>query len=153
MMSLIVPNKEEKKSGKRIIADTLMNRLAQAIDDTDEAGALARVAQIKEKHPDATAAELADKLILQKCRETAVVGATTSGAMLIPGIGTIAGLTLGIAADLGITFKMQAELVLEIATLYGHHLDPRRKKTNGSACYRFECRHDHISASHRQNDF
>ena len=105
-----------------------MDRLAQAIDDTDESGAQARVAQLREKHPDATVEELAHKLTMQKCRETAVVGATTSGAMLIPGIGTIAGLTLGIAADLGITFKMQAELVLEIATLYGHQLTPEEKR-------------------------
>lgn len=128
-MNLIVPEKEEeKKSGKRVIADTLMDRLAQAIDETDEAGARARVAQIKTKHPGASLAELADKLIVQKSQETAVVGATTSGAMLLPGIGTIAGLTLGIAADLGITFKMQAELVLEMATLYGYQLTPEEKK-------------------------
>ena len=128
MMSLIVPNKEEKKSTKRKVADVMMDRIAQAIDETDEAGALARVAQVKAKYPEATVAELADKLTIQKCQETAVVGATTSGAMLLPGIGTIAGLTLGIAADLGLTFKMQAELVLEIATLYGHQLTPEEKR-------------------------
>ncbi len=105
-----------------------MDRLAQTIDDTDEQAAREHVAQIRAQFPEATVVELADKLTLQKCRETAVVGATTSGAMLIPGIGTIAGLTLGIAADLGITFKMQAELVLEIATLYGHQLNADEKR-------------------------
>ncbi len=127
-MSLVISNKEESKSGKRRAADALMDRLAQVIDETDEKGAIERVVELQAQFPEASPEELAQKLILQKCRDTAVVGATTSGAMLIPGIGTIAGLTLGIAADLGITFKMQAELVLEIATLYGHQLTPEEKR-------------------------
>lgn len=127
-MTLEISNENESKSGKRRVADALMDRLAKAIDETDEKGAIERVEQLRTKFPDAAREELAQKLIMQKCRDTAVVGATTSGAMLIPGIGTIAGLTLGIAADLGITFKMQAELVLEIATLYGHQLTPEEKR-------------------------
>jgi uncharacterized protein (DUF697 family) len=73
-------------------------------------------------------AQLSNRLILAKAKETAVVGATTSAAMIIPGIGTLAGLTLGIAADFGITFKLQAELVIEIATLYGHPMTPEEKR-------------------------
>lgn len=127
-MSLEISNENESKSGKRRVADALMDRLAKAIDETDEKGAIERVEQLRTKFPDVAREELAQKLIMQKCRDTAVVGATTSGAMLIPGIGTIAGLTLGIAADLGITFKMQAELVLEIAALYGRQLTPEEKR-------------------------
>jgi uncharacterized protein (DUF697 family) len=111
-----------------MLADKLMNRLSQAIDDTDEKEAAARVARLRAKYPDDTLDQLADRLIFAKMRETAVVGATTSAAMIIPGIGTIAGLTLGIAADLGITFKLQAELVIEIATLHGHAMKPEEKR-------------------------
>jgi len=105
-----------------------MDRLAKTIDDTDEKAAASRVAALRAKHPDDTLDQLTNRLVFAKVRETAVVGATTSAAMIIPGIGTIAGLTLGIAADFGITFKLQAELVLEIANLYGHPLTPDEKR-------------------------
>ncbi len=127
-MSALIPKQEENQSMKRRLAGKMMDRLAQAIDDTDEAAAQERVTKLQANHPDAPIEELADKLIAQKCRDTAVVGATTSGTMLIPGLGTLAGLTLGVAADIGITFKMQAELVLEMATLYGHQLTPEEKR-------------------------
>lgn len=128
IMTLIIPNENNNKSGKRKVADVVMDRIAQAIDDTDEAGAKLRVAQLREEFPEATVEALAHKLTMKKCRETAVVGATTSSATLIPGLGTIAGLTLGIAADLGITFIMQSELVLEMAALYDHQLTPEEKR-------------------------
>lgn len=113
---------------KRPLTDKLLDRLSQAIDETDETAAAARVAALRAKYPDEAPPRLADRLIVNKSRETAVVGATTSAAMIIPGIGAFAGLTLGIAADFGVTFKMQAELVLEIATLYGHSLSPTEKR-------------------------
>jgi uncharacterized protein (DUF697 family) len=106
----------------------LLDRLAKAIDETDEQAAAARVAQLRTVYPGATPEELTDRLIYHKCRSTAVVGATTSGLAVIPGLGTVASLTFGIAADLGITFKMQAELVLEIAAVYGHRMAPNEKR-------------------------
>lgn len=127
-MSELTTTPDKSQSSKFILADKLMNRLTQAIDDTDEQEAAARVANLRAKYPDDTLDQLTNRLILAKARETAVVGATTSAAMIIPGIGTIAGLTLGIAADFGITFKLQAELVIEIATLYGHPMTPDEKR-------------------------
>lgn len=121
-----VPNKSQ--SSKFTLADKVMDRLSQAIDDTDEQEAATRVANLRAKYPDESLEQLSNRLIVAKARETAVVGATTSAAMIIPGIGTIAGLTLGIAADFGITFKLQAELVIEIATLYGHPMTPEEKR-------------------------
>jgi len=106
----------------------LLDRLAKVIDETDEQAAAERVAQLKTVYPGATPDEWAERLIMHKCRDTAVVGATTSGLSIIPGLGTVASLTLGIAADFGITFKMQAELVLEMALLYGHHLTAEEKR-------------------------
>ncbi len=119
---------DNNQSTKFVLASKLMNRLSKAIDDTDEKEAAARVARLRAKHPHEPLEKLGDRLIMAKIRETAVVGATTSAAMVVPGIGTIAGLTLGIAADLGITFKLQAELVLEMASLYGHPLTPDEKR-------------------------
>lgn len=127
-MSEIVTIPDKPQSSKFILADKLMDRLSKAIDDTDEEEAAERVAQLRAKYPDDTPEQLTNRLILAKARETAVVGATTSAAMIIPGIGTIAGLTLGIAADFGITFKLQAELVIEIATLYGHPMTSEEKR-------------------------
>ena len=127
-MSEIVPVSDNTQSTKFILADKLMDRLSKAIDDTDEKEAAARVAKLRAKHPDESLEKLSDRLVFAKMRETAVVGATTSAAMIVPGIGTIAGLTLGIAADFGITFKLQAELVLEIASLYGHPMTPDEKR-------------------------
>jgi uncharacterized protein (DUF697 family) len=127
-MSELAPISEETQSGKFILADKLMDRLAKAIDDTDEKEAAARVAKLRAKYPDESLERLSNRLIMAKVRETAVVGATTSAAMIIPGIGTIAGLTLGIAADFGITFKLQAELVLENAILYGHSMKSEEKR-------------------------
>jgi len=127
-MSEIVPVPNNTQSKKFMLADKVMDRLSKAIDDTDEKEAATRVAKLRAKHPDDTLDQLANRLVLAKMRETAVVGATTSAAMIIPGIGTIAGLTLGIAADFGITFKLQAELVLEIASLYEHPMTPDEKR-------------------------
>lgn len=127
-MTVLVPESSKEQSDKKRLTDKLMDRLAQSIDDTDEQAAAKRVAQLRAEEPEATNDELVQKLIFQKCRDTAVVGGTTSGAMLVPGIGTISALTVGIAADIGITFKMQAELVLEIATVYGHQLEPEEKR-------------------------
>ncbi len=128
VMSEIVPASDKNQSTKFVLADKLMDRLSKAIDDTDEKEAAARVAKLRAQYPDESLEKLSDRLIMAKMRETAVVGATTSAAMIVPGIGTVAGLTLGIAADFGITFKLQAELVLEIASLYGHPMTPEEKR-------------------------
>lgn len=127
-MTALIPETNPELSEKRRLADKLMDRLAQSIDDTDEQAAAQRVAKLRAAQPKATPDELVKQLIFQKCRDTAVVGGTTSGAMLVPGLGTISALTVGIAADIGITFKMQAELVLEIAAVYGHELAPDEKR-------------------------
>lgn len=51
-----------------------------------------------------------------------------SGTALIPGLGTLASLTFSVAADIGMTFNMQTELVLEIAAAYDHDLWPEQKE-------------------------
>jgi hypothetical protein len=68
--------------------------------------------------PAATPDELAERLIRSACQRTALVGAATSGAAIVPGLGTIASVTLGTTADLAATLRLQAQMVLEIAAAH-----------------------------------
>jgi hypothetical protein len=106
----------------------MMKTLFNVVSDVDLEAAAERVRKLKEKYPAASPPELAQMLIREKSQKTATVGAVTSGAALIPGLGTAAALTLGVAADIGATFKLQAELVLEIATVYDYPLNEDEKQ-------------------------
>jgi hypothetical protein len=68
-----------------------------------------------------------EQLIKTKCQQTAAVGAVSTGAGIIPGIGTAASLTVGVAVDIGTTFKLQAELVIEIAEAHQYKLNEQEK--------------------------
>lgn len=122
--------KSEKlaKAKQTGLVDGLVNQIVGAIDSVDEKAAAERVNELRKAQPDATPDDLVEVLIKQKCMQTGAVGAVTSGASVIPGVGTAAALTFGVAADIGMTFKLQAELVLEIAAVYGRELDPTEKR-------------------------
>ncbi|MFQ5577660.1 MAG: hypothetical protein ACE5G8_11825 [Anaerolineae bacterium] len=107
--------------------DTLFGTLLGVAHNVNLADAALRVEQLVNDHPGAPPETLVRKLIKAKCRQTAAVGAVTSGAGLVPGIGTAAALVLGTAADIGATFKLQAELVLEVAHLHGYSLNEAEK--------------------------
>ncbi|MBN1217376.1 MAG: DUF697 domain-containing protein [Anaerolineae bacterium] len=109
-------------------ANAVANLIYNAISDVDITSATEKVKRLKEKYPDATPQELSQRLIREKCQKTGMVGAVTSGAGLIPGVGTAAAVTLGTAADIGATFKLQAELVLEIAAIYDYPLTGEEKQ-------------------------
>jgi hypothetical protein len=109
-------------------ADAIMRTIFGVVSDVDLEAAAGRVKALKENYPEASLEELSQKLISDKCRRTGTVGAVTSGAGLIPGIGTAAAITLGVAADIGATFKLQAELVLELAALYDYPLTEEEKQ-------------------------
>lgn len=109
-------------------ANAIMNSIYKVVGDVDLAAAAERVQALRGKYPDATTEELSKRLIRDKCEATGKVGAVTSGAALIPGIGTAAALTLGVAADIGATFKLNAELVLELAALYDYPLTDDEKQ-------------------------
>lgn len=106
----------------------LMDTIFSAISKVDIDAAAARVDELRAQYPEASPEELAQRLIREKCQRTGTVGAVTSGAGLIPGLGTAAAVTLGVAADIGATFKLQAELVLEIAALYNYPLSEDEKQ-------------------------
>ncbi len=109
-------------------ANALTKTIFGVISDVDIEAATQRVKTLKEKHPDASPEQLSQMLIREKCQRTGAVGAVTSGAGLVPGLGTAAAVTLGVAADIGATFKLQAELVLEVAAVYDYPLTEQEKQ-------------------------
>ncbi|MEM7344353.1 MAG: DUF697 domain-containing protein [Chloroflexota bacterium] len=109
-------------------ANGILDRIFGVVNDVDIEAAAKRVDALRRRYPDTSPQELSQKLIRDKCQSTGTVGAVTSGAGLIPGVGTAAAMTLGVAADIGATFKLQAELVLEIATVYDYPLSEREKQ-------------------------
>lgn len=108
--------------------NSLMDFAVKAINDADEEAARAKVLALSQANPTAMDDDLVALLIKQKCTQTGAVGAVTSSTAMIPGLGTLASLTFGVAADIGMTFKLQAELVLEIAAVYGHILTETEKR-------------------------
>ena len=125
----MMQEQSEKPSRKKKIVDGIMDRALKAINDADEAAAAKRVQVMRKKNPDFDEGELVNLLIKQKCLQTGAVGAITSSSSMIPGLGTVVSLTFGVAADIGLTFKMQAELVLEIAAVYERTLSDVEKRT------------------------
>ncbi len=82
----------------------------------------ARVLALRRRDPGVTVEVLAERIIRRACGRTAAVGALTSSAGLVPGLGTIASITVGVAADVTATLRLQADMVLELAALYGVRL-------------------------------
>jgi hypothetical protein len=119
----------KRSKPKPSVMGDVLGLIEQAIDNVDEEAAAERVAALREADPEATTDELVELLVKQKCMQTGAVGAVTSGAAMIPGLGTLISLTFGVAADIGLTFKMQAELVIEIASVYEHKLTPAEKRS------------------------
>ncbi len=109
-------------------SNALFNMLMKAVSDVDISAAGEQVKAFQAKYPRISSEKIAQKLIRQKCEKTATVGAVTAGAGLIPGVGTAAAVIVGTAADIGATFKLQAELVLEIAHLYNYPLSDEEKQ-------------------------
>jgi hypothetical protein len=106
----------------------LLAVMLQTVNHVDLKAAEKRVHAAKAKYPHDTPVELSQRLIREKCQRTGMVGVLTSGVGIIPGLGTIAAMTMGAAADIQATFKLQAELVLEIAFVYDYPLTELEKQ-------------------------
>lgn len=112
----------KKDSVARSVADKVLGYAVKRLSGADPDQAALRVQELKSKHPALSETELIEKLIKAKCQKTAAVGATTSAASIIPGLGTVLSLTIGFAVDISNTLKLQSELVLEIAEARRHRL-------------------------------
>lgn len=103
--------------------DSIVDRTLRSVNDADAVAAAQRVAAIRtQRHLQDNA--LVEHLIKQKANQAGMVGAVTSAAALIPGFGSVAAFTIGVAADVGVTLRLQSELVLEIAAARGRTLTP-----------------------------
>ncbi len=118
----------DQDAEKKSLIDGFMERMLNTISGIDDEAVLQQVEKQRKLAPNLSADELAEKLIQLKCMQTGAVGAVTSGTAVLPGLGTIASLTFGVAADIGMTLKMQAELVLEIAHVYERQLDDNERR-------------------------
>lgn len=106
----------------------VLEKITDFINDADAEAAAETVIKLQKSYPDASADEIAERLIKRKCLQAGAVGAVTSGAAMIPGLGTFAAMTFGVATDIGMTFKLQAELTLEIAYAFDHVLNESEKQ-------------------------
>lgn len=103
---------------KNSLINSLVDQVLGAVNKADEKAAAQRVADLRTRYPDETPDQLAERLIRQRCRQAGTIGAVTSGASIIPGVGTAATLVFGVAADLRFTYQLQSEMVLELAAIY-----------------------------------
>lgn len=79
-----------------------------------------RVAALRKNNTEKSDDELVEALIRNRCLQVAGVGAATAGAAIIPSVGAIASVAVGSMVDMNSTHKIQTELVLDIATIYGY---------------------------------
>lgn len=82
------------------------------------------VENLREAHPDWDRAKLSRELTASKGNWLAATGALTSMPTSIPGVGTAVTLVAGTSVDLILLVKWLAELVAEIAVVYGRRPTP-----------------------------
>lgn len=114
---------------KASFAKRAVTKILDAISDADADAAAVRVAKLRLEHPADSADELTERIIKTKAQQTAAVGAASSSASMIPVVGMLSAMTLGVAADITATFKLQAEMVLEIAAAYEFALNELDEQT------------------------
>lgn len=105
------------------LLNLLLERATRTMKDVDIKRAAQRVAELSAKYQ-LQGDALVERLIWMKARQAGLVGAATSAAALVPGLGGLAAFTIGTAADVGATLRLQSELVMEIAAARGKQLQP-----------------------------
>ena len=98
-----------------------------AMDAADVASAQ-RVLTLRRQYPDKTADELVDLCIRNCCLRVASKGAANAGLAVLPTLSMVGALAVGtLANQVNATQQSQAELVLDIATIYGYRFRPHEK--------------------------
>ena len=89
-----------------------------------DAASMQRVVALRKNNPDKGPDELVDNLIRMRCLQVGGVGAATAGLAALPSLGMITAITGGSLIDLSSTNRLQVELLMDIATIYGYQFKP-----------------------------
>lgn len=96
---------------------------SRSMSDTDVHAAALRVAAERRAEPALTQERHVKRIIARASRQTAAIGAATAGAAALPGVGTLTALTVGVAADMAASVRVQTTMVLELAAARGVRMD------------------------------
>lgn len=113
------------RRGMRELQRATSKALTDAVDKvvTYRAPAAAEHAnRLRTKRPNADASELADAIIRRYRKELGATGAASGASSAVPGIGTAAG-TAASGADTTWLMTRLSEMILSIASVYGHTAD------------------------------
>lgn len=96
--------------------------------DAADLASLQRAVALHQKYPEKSREELAEVLIQTTCIEVARKSAATAGLAVLPSFNMILSLAVGsLANNLSAPHRSQADLVLDIATIYGYRFRPNEK--------------------------
>ena len=101
----------------------LTTLFTRAVTTTDMHAAATRVAAERRAEPGLTQEAQVKRILARASRQAAAIAAATAGAAALPGLGTIASLTVGVAADMAACVRLQTTMVLEIAAARGVRMD------------------------------
>ena len=114
----------EENDDKPLVLKALEVVLANPQDIRNES--LALWAKFKKTHPSKSDEDLrklaANKIISNYSYYAAFSGGATALVGIIPGVGTAVAMFGGAATDTALTMKYQVEMVMAIATIYGHDI-------------------------------
>ncbi len=113
-------------SSEDLMSQTTDENVHEGPDAADVASAQ-RVLLLRNNNPGKSADELVDILVRNRCLQVAGAGAATAGAAAIPSVGAVASVAVGSMIDMDSTNQIQAELVLDIATIYDYQFQPDEK--------------------------
>jgi len=100
----------------------------QRPQDAADLASAERVEEFRQKYPDKSMDALVEQLIRSKCLQLAQRSAATAGMAVLPSLGMIGSLAVGALGNATIGQQSQAELVLDIATIYAYPFQPQEKQ-------------------------
>ena len=121
-----IPLDKVSSAGKRVPGP--VGVFFKIIDSIEEDEADKRIAALRRDNPRLDNRALAQKIIRERAKMTGAIGASTAAPSLLPGIGSLAAMTVGVTTDIVGTFRVQAEMITEIAHLYGHRLSKAERR-------------------------
>ncbi|MEZ4736272.1 MAG: hypothetical protein R3E79_55005 [Caldilineaceae bacterium] len=96
--------------------------------DAADVASAQRVFTLRQQYSDKTTDDLVDLCIRNYCMQVASKGAANAGLAILPSLSIIGALAVGsLANQLNAVQQSQAELVLDIATIYGYRFRPKEK--------------------------